>query len=574
MLQKQASRPRITRSFGIDAILLWLAAVFCLVVTLIGPIGMDPDRSMPDLLYLMLIGLHALFAGILYRNRSIDTGSIEMLAAIAAVLFLFSYIFASNANMDYVQRFASGKTYLNFGPDSSIERFNSLLLYIPILACDAAIIIRRRATESGDPVLRAALPLTVASALLYALAFPSFAATSGVPILAWISLVPILMVLQRAPPRRCVFYGTLFGVLETMITNFWLGTFSLVSLQLVTVAYALFFALFMLAVARLFRRHGTLNGLILFPLALVAFDWIRASGFIGYPWGMIGTTQYRSLRLIQIAEITGIWGVSAIVAFVNSSIAWSLHLGRRMMRKRYVIFPITVFSILTGCVLFGSDRIKTFEEDSKQRSRVALIQQNSDPRKNEYRQTMETLIKLTEESLVFDPDLVVWSETAFVPNIRRWSAEDPRRFAYAALVADLFAFLDQLKTYLVTGNDDYELVTDDAGEEIRNDYNAAVYFDDSGKRISTYRKIHLVPFTEYFPFRERMPLAYETLKKFDVYLWEPGNKRVVFTHPKFSFVTPICFEDTFPDDIRRHKGETVRRNSCWPSKHAGPRRVL
>ena len=42
---------------------------------------------------------------------------------------------------------------------------------------------------------------------------------------------------------------------------------------------------------------------------------------------------------------------------------------------------------------------------------------------------------------------------------------------------------------------------------------------------------------------------------FDAYLWEPGDRRVVFRHPKFSFSTPICFEDVFPDDVRRFVAE-------------------
>jgi apolipoprotein N-acyltransferase len=63
--------------------------------------------------------------------------------------------------------------------------------------------------------------------------------------------------------------------------------------------------------------------------------------------------------------------------------------------------------------------------------------------------------------------------------------------------------------------------------------------------------MHLVPFTEYFPFKESLPGVYRWLLDFDVYLWEPGRQRVIFRHPLFSFFTPICFEDCFPDDIRR-----------------------
>ena len=62
--------------------------------------------------------------------------------------------------------------------------------------------------------------------------------------------------------------------------------------------------------------------------------------------------------------------------------------------------------------------------------------------------------------------------------------------------------------------------------------------------------MHLVPFTEYFPFKKQLPEIYALLQSFDAYLWEPGDRRVVFRHPMFSFSTPICFEDVFPNDVR------------------------
>jgi apolipoprotein N-acyltransferase len=68
--------------------------------------------------------------------------------------------------------------------------------------------------------------------------------------------------------------------------------------------------------------------------------------------------------------------------------------------------------------------------------------------------------------------------------------------------------------------------------------------------METYHKIHLVPFTEYFPFKKQLPWLYHFLLSFDAYLWEPGERRVVFHHPLFTFSTPICFEDSFPNDVR------------------------
>jgi apolipoprotein N-acyltransferase len=203
------------------------------------------------------------------------------------------------------------------------------------------------------------------------------------------------------------------------------------------------------------------------------------------------------------------------------------------------------------CLVFGTISLGRLEKQPViKRPRLALVQQNADPRKHDYRETFNTLVTLTNEAAEQDPDLIVWSETAFVPNIRRWSRMDPQAHSYAALVRDFLDYQKSLNRWLLTGNDDYELVSDGQGGELRLDYNAAILFDPEGDRVRTYRKLRLVPFTESFPWKEELPGLYNWLKERDVYLWEPGQERVVFSHPLFRFSTPICFEDAFPGDVR------------------------
>lgn len=60
-----------------------------------------------------------------------------------------------------------------------------------------------------------------------------------------------------------------------------------------------------------------------------------------------------------------------------------------------------------------------------------------------------------------------------------------------------------------------------------------------------------MPFTEHFPYRAAFPWVHDLLAAYDVTLWEPGVERTVFSFPGFRFAAPICFEDIFPDDIRR-----------------------
>jgi apolipoprotein N-acyltransferase len=520
-------------------------------------------------LYLLLLFLHAAgaAAGILAFHRARDrrfTASIllrlpEVLVSLTGVFFLFTFIYASNANMDYVQRFMSSHGSRLLAPNSTQERLEAYLRFLPLIAFDLAwyVLVRMRrpagvraAMEGERGTATWALGLSAASGVLNALAFPSFLRVEGLPLLGWVCLVPLLLCLQEVPLRRGIWYGTLAGVLQTMISNYWLGTFNLFSLQFVTVVTTLEYLPFMAVSLVVLRRAGGM-GFVVFPMAWTVFDWVRSMGFLGYPWGMLGTSQYSVTPVIQVASLAGVWAVTLLVTLANSVLAHYARAALRRERPRLVPGVVLLSSLALCLGWAGYGAISTRAHAATLRSvRLALVQQNADPRKDDYGQTFDTLRTLTDEALPQKPDLVAWSETAFVPNIRRWSREDPAQYPLAALVRDFLAYQKTLGTWLLTGNDDYSFVTTDGVQE-RLDYNGVVLFSPGGERVETYHKIHLVPFTEYFPYKKQLPGIYALLQGFDAYLWEPGDRRVIFRTPSFSWATPICFEDVFPDDVRR-----------------------
>ncbi|HTZ51414.1 MAG TPA: apolipoprotein N-acyltransferase, partial [Spirochaetia bacterium] len=336
-------------------------------------------------------------------------------------------------------------------------------------------------------------------------------------------------------------------------SNYWLGTFNLFSLQFVTVVTAAEYLPFMAAALLVLRRAGPARFLV-FPAAWTAFDWIRSMGFLGYPWGMLGTSQYAVTALIQAASLTGVWGITFLLVLVNSALASAAR--ALVLRVRLPLAPlVTAGACLALCAAWGIVSLQADGATSPPRTvRLALVQQDTDPRKDDYSATFDTLRRLTDQAMAARPDLVAWSETAFVPNIRRWSTEDPKQYPLAALVRDFLSYQRSLGTWLLTGNDDYDLRVVDGVQE-RFDYNGSVLFSPRGERVETYHKMHLVPFTEYFPYKRQLPGIYAMLMSFDAYLWEPGDRRVVFRHPAFRFATPICFEDAFPDDVRRFVAE-------------------
>jgi apolipoprotein N-acyltransferase len=535
----------------------FLASVIGILLLFQGPFAAD-SIGIADIPYLLLIVLH-LIQGIVFFIRSsdrpvgIDTGArkyAQFLFFISLVMFLFAFIFAKNANMDYVQRFIASGGNLRLAPDSGIEQLSAVARYIPFLAVNLALYLDPRFRNSeGNIFSDWALFWVLGSAFLTTIAFPSFLSLRGIGWLGWVCLIPLILVLKSVSLRRGIFYGVLFGILATILMNYWLGTFSLVSLQVIIVIFLIFYLLFMSGML-FFLKKTFSNSFLLLPFIWVLFDFLRSNGFLGYPWGHLGATQYNILPFIQLSSLTGIWGLSFILLFCNACASEFIYSRIFEGRSRTRLLGLAVLLIL-GVFLFGFISISIDNpEPITETVRIALIQHNADSRKHNYEDTFEDLKSLTLDSLSYKPDIVIWSETAFVPNIRRWSREDPAKYRLARLVKEFITFQNEIGTWLLTGNDDYVFVRDSDGEEERVDYNAAVLFDASGNISEIYHKNHLVPFTEYFPYQHIFPRVHNFLENFDVNFWEPGDEKTVFEHPKFSFSTPICFEDVFPAEVR------------------------
>jgi apolipoprotein N-acyltransferase len=551
--------------------------------------------SIGDLFYLSVIAVHLLWGALRLafphafedRYRTLLLRAPEFLFSYSFLLFWILYAFASNANMDYVQRFMESGGELTLALDTATERLQVAVRFVPFLlvtVLDYAVTRLRRPRRADKAlyptpsrflysaegstkdarwrrsVRRWALPLALVSSALSGFALPSFLAQGGVWILGWIAMVPLFLVFAVTGFWGGVFYGLVYGLFRTVLANYWLATFSLISLQFAVFIFLFFYGLFLPVLMLLYHRLPRWWVLVL-PLAWTLFELFRSSGFLGYPWALTAHSQYGVVPLVQFASVTGVWGVSFLVILVNAILTYAIV--RRLDRQGVpwsllggTAAGLVALMYLGAVAMSFGDARDAGGGDSGgaevRTARIALIQQNSDPRKHNYSRTFTSLRELTNESLPERPDLVVWPETAFVPNIRRWGAEGAGSSRYVRLVRRFLDYQESTGTWLATGNDDYEVVRDDEGNEIdRLNYNAAVLFDDEGERVETYRKIKLVPFTEYFPYQESLPWVYELLLEFDTHFWEPGTERTVFEHPKFTFSTPICFEDVFPGQVRK-----------------------
>ena len=415
------------------------------------------------------------------------------------------------------------------------------------------------------------LLLLAGGALLFALAFPSFLSQWGWFPLAFFSLIPVFIVVHRAGWVRTVLYGAFFGFASYALYNYWLGSFHPLTLVIVPPIYSVYFlAVFPLlkAADSLFPRYGFL----LQTLIWVAYEYAKIQGFLGYSYGVIGFSQYLFLPLARLSSVTGVWGVSLIVVFPSALLGNALKngLGEFVSFLRRMRLPVVLYAVLfAGVTIFGL--LNKSDLDSAPRWKVALVQQNVDPWKGgnkTYAKTLEILTRLSREALQEDPsiDIVIWSETSFVPAIDWHTRYRTDRVAFA-LVKELREYLARQPVPFVVGNDDGQLARDEQGRPIRVDYNAAILFD-GGEIVETYRKLHLVPFTENFPYKESLSGIYQWLKDADTHFWEEGTEYTVFEAGDVRFSTPICFEDTFPylnREFIRHGAEVLvnMTNDAW-----------
>jgi apolipoprotein N-acyltransferase len=227
-----------------------------------------------------------------------------------------------------------------------------------------------------------------------------------------------------------------------------------------------------------------------------------------------------------------------------------------VLRELIPLFSGVVFILIVSSagliVINKRDSLKSVKNQQENKKvKILLVQQNTDPRKHDYRLSFERLSELTENALSKNGpyDLVVWPESGFVPDVRFWLAPERSGWKRAKLVKEFLDWQKKAAIPLVTGNQDHYY----EGEK-KHIMNSALYLPPDRKddfERYYYYKIKLVPFTENFPYGKQFPWIEKLLHNFSTTQWTPGNEYTVFHAPSFKFSTPICFEDTFPGHVRR-----------------------
>jgi apolipoprotein N-acyltransferase len=303
----------------------------------------------------------------------------------------------------------------------------------------------------------------------------------------------------------------------------------------------------------------------------VSYEYLRTLGFLGYPYGNLGYSQYLFRPFIQISSVFGFWIISLMVVIPSVYIAAALKDGFSGFISFYRKTRLIVFiyaALFLVFLIFGFAAPSDFSESPQ--IKLGFVQHNADTWKGglrTYENNMNKMIDLSLRALDEDPEIemMIWSETCFVPGVD-WHTRyrnDPERYR---LVRELTDFFQTQNIPYVIGNDDGQLEANENGELERVDYNAVLLYEKD--LVETYRKTHLVPFSENFPYKKQMPRFYQALKDRDYHWWGKGTEYTVFDAAGVKFSTPICFEDVFGYLSRRFVNEGAQilvnmTNDSW-----------
>ena len=335
------------------------------------------------------------------------------------------------------------------------------------------------------------------TSFIFSLAFPGFVFPEGLGFISLFVLIPVFAVIRNTSWALIAPYGFFYGFMCFIFFNYWLSTFHPLAILIVPIIKGgemLFLFPALKAADTFFRKRSY----VLQAIIWVAYAYLSEGWFAGYPYGTICYALYSYLPMIQIAEITGIWGIIFLQVlpqaylgnYLIDRIKGESEPFKVYLKSNWIIlacYGVLVVASLT----YGFVKVAQWKNAEPDRIwRVAAVQHNHDSWEGgltTYTKNFNNLKRYTLEAINDDPDIVIWSETAFVPSID-WNMlyDYEGNHEMRKLVQQFLEFAESLPVPLLTGNADGEPIYPEEGplledgSQNRKDYNSVVLFQDGG----------------------------------------------------------------------------------------------
>ncbi len=382
----------------------------------------------------------------------------------------------------------------------------------------------------------------------------------------WYGALPLLWELKEKSNRFNTLLGLIFGFASEFAIYWWLvDTISIFSnlprilgvmvLVIFALAHALPFAL-VFGLVHPVRRHLGLWWLAVVPAVLVVTEWLFPAQF---PYQQ-GATQYREPWIFQLVSVTGVYGLSFFLLLFNGAIAeWFYRWrdGRRPWPWRISALVVGLFLLNLGFGAWRHGRIEQALQRDARPLEVAILQQNI-TMEQRYAQLPEEVVRgwfsLTRQLKGRSMDLVVWPEGS--------SPYNPHE-------GNMYKALSRMVTQgdfeLVIGGGTNEFVEDEHTGEVGLVFHNSVYsMNAQGEITGRYDKLAPLPFGEYIPLAQTFPILKQWIKGPGDF--RAGTEASLLPADGYTIASPICYEATRPDIMRRLKNADLFvniTNDAW-----------
>ncbi|HTS11395.1 MAG TPA: apolipoprotein N-acyltransferase [Candidatus Limnocylindrales bacterium] len=406
--------------------------------------------------------------------------------------------------------------------------------------------------------------LALGSGAALALSFPNY----NLSLLAWIAVGMLVLASCGAKPAVSPLYGFLHGLVFYPIGLPWIAVVmeqygnidpitSAGILGLMAIAGGIVCCFFSLLVALVSRKSNALACLFA-PFLWVTLEFARTHlPIIGFPWNLTGYAASGNLALVQLTPLTGIYGLSFVIAAYGSLLAYAILSGRQRVWKALLV--TTAVLILIAAV--GGYFVPKAVPDH-----VAHLVQTDFPQSEHYPNDwlaihageLDDLERISVDAAQKQPGLIVWPE---VPA--------PFSLQETAFADRAVRIARDGRSYFLVGVVDWKL----SPERKYLASNSAVLLNPEGQRVFTYDKIHLVPFGEYVPLRRWIKFAGRLTA--DISDFTPGTEYRVGPLPGGKFGVFICYEAIFPGEVRQFADNGAQlliniSNDGWFGRSAAP----
>ena len=419
----------------------------------------------------------------------------------------------------------------------------------------------------GQLFFRSRYPLAVGAGLMLAAAFPSLSIAG----LAWVAPALLLASAFGKTGRDAWRIGYVGGLAHYLASLYWLllipvAGYPILAWLALSGYCAIYPAIWVWLLAGKVgegswsrRTAWSLAGAAIW----VALEMVVSRLFSGFPWNLLGTSQYRILPLIQITSFVGVHGVSFLVIWVSLSLFSAARIvlsqpAKRMAWQSEILLPL---AMLVAVFVFGFSKLREPVKDGPT-LRVTLIQpsipQTMIWKESESTNRFNQLVALTSQALTNETDLLLWPEAA-VPKMIRYDETTFRAITGLA---------SSNHVWMIMGSDDAEPPRNGSTNAADADYfNSSFLVGPEGKLVNVYHKRNLVIFGEYIPLVRWLPFikwftpitggftAGEKVVPFELERWgerprEPEGPQLsgssgASPHQPIRTATLICFEDVF-----------------------------